>query len=277
MYGALRTLLTFWASATLLALSPMTICLANSDLPTPRPTKASQQPKGSGQQKNTNAYTDKRGTIETPLVVEVLPSEIHKINRGQNANEERDYSSSEWWLVYLTGVLAAFTFGLMIYTAKLWGATKHALRETKETAERQLRAYLSINIARITQQNRSEFRTITEIKNFGQTPAYNVRVWSILGAFDPSEPRNFIKAEAIETYSMLGPGGNFDLKAALRDQSPEQVQHIIGGTRQVYLWGEIRYHDAFMTERGFSFRIVADLSTSEPWGFRPTPDGNEEY
>jgi hypothetical protein len=67
---------------------------------------------------------DGRGTESAPAVVRILAA-------------EHDYWSSEWWLVYLTGSLAAFTLGLMIYTSFLWGITKRVGKDAKDTAERQ--------------------------------------------------------------------------------------------------------------------------------------------
>lgn len=277
MYGALKKSLTVLVSANFLAFSLVTICLADSHQPVPCPTKAKQQLKCGDEQKNATAEVDKRGSMESPLVVEGPLPQSHRTSGDLNAKEERDYSSSEWWLVYITAILAAFTFGLMIYTAKLWGATRHTLLETKEAEERQLRAYLAVNMAKIRQQTIGEFQTLIEIKNFGQTPAYNVKVWSVLGAFEQYEPRIFVNSDAIDIYSMLGPGGSFELKVALRSQTTEQTQNILAGIRPIYLWGEIKYRDAFRAERGFKFRMVADFSIPERWGFKPTPDGNEEY
>lgn len=75
---------------------------------------------------------------------------------------------------------------------------------------------------------------------------------------------------------MLGPGALFELKARLQNQSQESMQRVFQGGREIFIWGEVRYKDAFKIGRGFRFKMIADL-TSMHWGFRPTPDGNEEY
>jgi hypothetical protein len=116
-----------------------------------------------------------------------------------------DYSSSEWWLVYLTGGLVMVTLGLAIYTAKLWGATKTLSQDARATAERQagevreslaistrmvetmernaerqLRAYLTVRTGKIFVDERKEGQWWLEwspqITNVGRTPAYDVDV-----------------------------------------------------------------------------------------------------
>ena len=84
-----------------------------------------------------NAKKEQRDTESTPLMVRILPPLGANEPPSDYSKVQHDYSSGEWWLVYLTGTLAAFTLGLMIYTAKLWGSTKNAVEEAKAVSSRQ--------------------------------------------------------------------------------------------------------------------------------------------
>src|SRR5258706_6905725 len=72
--------------------------------------------------------------------------------------------------------IAAFTVILAFATAFLWGATRQLVKGADDTAKRQLRAYVfvdSVNVANVVEgSGPPESRVI--IKNFGQTPAYQV-------------------------------------------------------------------------------------------------------
>jgi hypothetical protein len=119
----------------------------------------------------------------------------------------RSYTSSEWWLVYITSALVLATVGLMIYTARLWGATESLAKDAKQTAVRQasemqdslrisraaadaamksadaslmaLRPWLSCEVditgpLIFNAEKDAVFRLRFTIKNTGKTPAMNV-------------------------------------------------------------------------------------------------------
>ncbi|HXC65822.1 MAG TPA: hypothetical protein VN638_00300, partial [Nitrospiraceae bacterium] len=68
---------------------------------------------------------------------------------AKGAEHGRDYTSAEWWLVYITGALVLATSGLIIYTARLWGATKSLAEDAKNTATQQaLDTQTSLRISR---------------------------------------------------------------------------------------------------------------------------------
>ena len=64
---------------------------------------------------------------------------------------------------------------LFLATMGLWWATWRLVKSSEKTAERQLRAYVNISVARATAVD-FNINYYVEAKNFGQTPAYNVRL-----------------------------------------------------------------------------------------------------
>ena len=117
------------------------ICLlagpALSNPPAPAPSKASDQPETNPKKHKKTTTTDQRGTESSPVYIKVVPSLSVEPQTPKETDEHRDDKSSEWWLVYITGTLVAATIGLMIYTGKLWGATKAMAEDAKQTATRQ--------------------------------------------------------------------------------------------------------------------------------------------
>jgi len=102
------------------------IC-AESQPPPPTPSKTIKNHERYSSQKNHNTQ-----------IANQLGSTITD-HPKTNENEERhkDYSSSEWWLVYLTFALVVVTLGLAIYTAKLYRATVGLGKDAKSTSDRQ--------------------------------------------------------------------------------------------------------------------------------------------
>src|SRR5437868_5866881 len=99
------------------------LVLAQSQVPSPTPTEAEQKNQTQTKDEGQSTDANQRGTESPPLVIKV--------------EKTRDYTSSEWWLVYITGALVLATCGLIIYTARLWGATKSIVDDSKKTAAQQ--------------------------------------------------------------------------------------------------------------------------------------------
>ncbi len=73
------------------------------------------------------------GTEVNPLFVQIVGDGFTQ----PAVHEQKTYFDSEWWLVYLTGLLVLATAGLMLYTARLWKATIDLGKDAKATSERQ--------------------------------------------------------------------------------------------------------------------------------------------
>jgi len=115
--------------------------------------------------------------------------------KGDNENTKRDKEGPNWaeWLIALfTGALVYVTARLVFYTKNLWGATDKLVRGADNTAEKQLRAYVGCFHIELECPNLTNPRYVRpkieaglvlvdfillSIKNYGQTPAGEVRTW----------------------------------------------------------------------------------------------------
>jgi hypothetical protein len=157
------------------------------------------------------AAQDQRGTEKAPLIVKTLPTEKNETETKADKEKEDERRYNESWLTTYTGLLAWFTAGLIAVglgqicmffrqlgymkqgmidakiaaeaakesadTAKTQAETARGTLVTmQDTAERQLRAYVFIDDAKFEHAPSPPhlWRIILVIKNFGQTPAYDV-------------------------------------------------------------------------------------------------------
>lgn len=108
--------------------------------------------------------------------------------------------------------------------------------------------------------DKGELSATVTIKNFGSTPAYNVRHWAcaIVNRF-PDQDIDFPTAtEMINSYrdapgSLIPPRGTLDKvigpKTCRTDSvSPEDATAVKAGNKTIFAIGVIRYRDAFHNE-----------------------------
>jgi hypothetical protein len=131
------------------------VSLGNSEIqsqpPPPAPSKASHKPEANPAQHNETSAKDQRGTEPSPLFIKVIPSTTVEPEPSKEHEKTRDYTSSEWWLIYLTGALSFITLILALYTGKLYRATVALGKEAKTTSDRQAGEMReTLNIARET-------------------------------------------------------------------------------------------------------------------------------
>jgi hypothetical protein len=201
------------------------------------------------------------------------------------------FPSAEWWMVGFTGALTVLAYLQAKWMRKNVEIAKQAADAAKasaeaaettvttmhDTAERQLRAYIGVHTATITQlPNKTSIHVHIEIKNTGQTPGYNVRIWHKIGVFDPPPHiPSFTGSENAESYPMLGVGGCLDLKNTAEHLDQAAMAQVLNGTRPTYAWGKVRYRDAFRIERVYEFRLIAQSKGGDGLFFSPALDGNK--
>ncbi|TSE11664.1 DUF3365 domain-containing protein [Mesorhizobium intechi] len=161
-----------------------------------------------------------------------------------------------------------------------------ANRIASETAERQLRAYISpFNFdSVITDKPEPDIRVKVTFRNAGQTPAQNVRVnmeWE-LGLLPFEEGKHFPSIVTVDGRGSVGPG--MDFFAAVRPNDPakparikltrEVLSDLVDGKLKFWIFGVIEYQDIFHREQRTRFRYVMHIS-HENVGFSPCEAGNE--
>jgi hypothetical protein len=110
---------------------------ALSQQPTPRTAKGGQQPQTQSKNAEPAAAKDERGTEQFPIIVKALPSE-HTYTKTQSEQQhEEEKATYDRLVAYSTVALAVITFFLALYTAKLWKATVNLGKDAKEAAARQ--------------------------------------------------------------------------------------------------------------------------------------------
>ena len=110
---------------------------AQSNPPNPTPPKAAEKPKSDATKDEGKANSSKRVTSGLPLSIVISKAPVIQVETTDKTKKTHDYFGGEWWLVYLTGVLATVTAGLAIYTAKLYSATVKLGEEAETTSKRQ--------------------------------------------------------------------------------------------------------------------------------------------
>jgi len=171
-----------------------------------------------------------------------------------------------FWLAIFTGVLSASTIGLWVATEVGGRRQSREARRTIETMERterrQLRAYVFTTAAQIEaadgngrilsgQQIQAGFLAVSTmtITNTGQTPAYDLSVrghiqitnWPLVDT--DLEPLDFNEPVSMNSYGAGNHTMRFDRFREVISEADEQA--LRGKTKAIFVYGEIRYRDAF--------------------------------
>jgi hypothetical protein len=133
--------------------------------------------------------------------------------------------------------------------------TERIIAQTRDSAEKQLRAYVCLTRAEM-KIGPKFIRVHIHTKNSGQTPAYNVRQWIHQWITDyplketlPEPPDDLPMSNAA-----LGPGDHLIMPAGWENLP----SNLVVGTRErtVYIYGKVTYQDAFGRNRFTKYRLI---------------------
>jgi hypothetical protein len=252
--------------------------------PPPRFAEASSPPQSHADQAAQQAAAKPDGSIAAPFFIRIPKTAKEK---AEEAADRHEKSSTDRWVMIFTGAVALFNLLLVGATVLLYRAGEKQLNHLSETAERQLRAYVLVDTSDIRLRDGHTLEAFIFLKNFGQTPAYDVKSWvdmRVAGPqrlpFDQNLPFGF--------QTMIGPGGNFIIGPDQISISAEVPDQIKTGTKVIFVWGEVSYRDTFGKRWIFRFYVrnskimmnIADgLGVIAPgWAFEPYPDfGYQEH
>ncbi len=189
--------------------------------------------------------------------------------------EQRKMSESAVETVYwnkLQVALSAFGFAALLCTIFLtYRATSAAIESNeiaRDTAKRELRAYISVTAKHI---NSFDVRSVATIKvapvNHGQTPAYKSYIVGSVDVFPFQIPRNFdfppvSKDDNQQKFDIYPNVSSLStIISAKRTFSQPEIGDIISGNKSIYVYGTIYYIDIFGDER-FTCFCSAVRSTS---------------
>ena len=100
---------------------------------------------------------------------------------------------------------------LVVVTWMLWAATSRLVKGADRTAGRQLRAYIYVEKTNFRSLVPQGWEITYRIKNFGQTPAHNVRLFSIAKVVDwaNGRPAEISQLNQVETLGSMAPSGEY--------------------------------------------------------------------
>jgi hypothetical protein len=149
-------------------------------------------------------------------------------------------------------VMALFTVVLSIATILLWtGGERHS--------ERELRAYVfPVEIKVENFKTQTPIVAFVKVENSGNTPAHKFTCYAKMVA-GPLPQKDFSRPEEANLpASYLGPGEvMWFTPHGDRLLTAEESEAITQGTAAIYVFGEIRYVDAFGKRRHTTFRAIA--------------------
>jgi hypothetical protein len=260
---------------TLLVISTQEI--VPSTAPAAAPKGGSDISKFDSDKKATKASQDGPDSSPPPSLCQCInPCPIQQANaltQGEKAKSDSlDRLYRRYMLATILGVIVALVgVGALIYQTQV----------TRESSQQQLRAYVVqelgsiVNVANPIPAFRGEVISPTgaeitnyavgpvvsiQIKNTGQTPAFDVKHWADI-CFREYPLKSELPAPPSEMKSIpssiLGPGIISTKKRYLSDPlSATQIAELRAGKSAVYLYGGIRYRDAFKVKRFTKYRFM---------------------
>lgn len=170
---------------------------------------------------------------------------------------QQSMADSARWMLILTALqVVVGVIGTVVIIQSLAisrraiGQTSDVLEHQKDTAKRELRAYLTVDFHSMFTEARSEgFRVVFTVVNKGQTPAR--KVIADIGAFgirgNPGEMPVDPAWARIDPVSVKDLGPDVGATAFIEWAAPEMasVKRLIDEGGQLLVWITVNYEDAF--------------------------------
>ena len=247
---------------------------------TPTPPSKVKQTVQKASPSNQNAHQDPYGTEPKPFIVKVLPTVKSKAETDQETDERNRKMENETWIRWATVSLALVTTGLAIFTAFLWKSTSKLVSASKETSIQQLRAYVHAGLPEIGRAFSDENGHLSVeliIKNYGQTPAYQLKSSAFIGFY--KLPLSKILDSANYGNGSLGciaPNQFFRVYPVLgRKLDQSEINDIKVQKAGIYVWGYLEYIDIFKAKRTTEFKMLSTGNDFRDGVFAYCTDGNE--
>lgn len=204
--------------------------------------------------------TEQRDSEKSSLFVKT-PSPTTQADRDYEAYEKREKPANERKITDATVALAWITGILAMFTAGLWFATYCLVRDAKKTAERQLRAYVSVDGVNIKPLAPGEPAFVTlAIQNHGDTPASDLDFSGAIEIFSHplQDNHTFLPEPSWQKIKVtLFPKSAAHSAGAVtnRPLTPEEIAVVSNKAsgRRLYVYGMVKYQDAFKKPRQTEF------------------------
>lgn len=136
-------------------------------------------------------------------------------------------------------------------------AANDTVTATREIGNRQVRAYLLLANVRFSMENDRYPSVHARVKNFGQSPAHNVRMWgdiSVGPSFMPKGTKLKRQVDDSPSLSVIGPGFHaFIGKSSVVEIDDIGLDRIRDGVEAIFFYGGMEYEDVFGVPHSTSF------------------------
>ena len=163
-----------------------------------------------------------------------------------------NWARNQFWATI--GEIVALVLTILIAMAAVIAAFR-SNRIARESAERQLRAYVGVFRTTIDWSVVGAPRATIHIRNDGQTPAYNLTHWMAIGLSDKADLKNLHPPTKL-SKSDLGPNVPMSI-AQTKPLTQQQITALQTGQLRLFVWGMVNYNDAFgQIDRWVKYRLV---------------------
>jgi hypothetical protein len=173
--------------------------------------------------------------------------------------------------------VSAETAKVQAATAQLHAETAQATLQTmQDTARRQLRAYVLVSGAKVLNPADPTKRIFQlSIKNFGQTPAHDLKFWVGAGIKDYplTEKLDTPSEDMKRAVDVLAPGRLSIMEVPVATTAWAELA-LANKAGAIYGHGQVTYLDAFNAERKTNFRMMCVSEQIAGGRVSPCEDGN---
>lgn len=228
-----------------------------------RISKAEGKKEQGGSKGHEAKSTNQSSAPLVPPVVAKVPSNIEQpVTQAKPEGEQKNEREEEdWWAKLIADPIALFTCLLFFATLALWWTTRKLVLGAEDTATRQLRAYVSVKLdGKMFYGADGCLNAPFITKNNGVTPTNEMRCSFFIGLFRfpldvELDPPVF---SPTSSNAALFPGEQVRQYATLPAKlNQSELAVIKKGEAAIYVWGEVRYTDAFNKERSTKFRLYS--------------------
>lgn len=157
-------------------------------------------------------------------------------------------------------------------------AAKGTVQQMKINAAQQLRAYIFVEKGAVVLDG-MRLKAAVDIKNAGQTPAYNVGVKTRMGT---EEARKKFAPPPLEDVTVertiVGPGMviNPQSELVIPPDRADALQGFKDGRGVIYVFGQVEYRDIFDQIWILDFRLQTHTFVGTGWLMGTSDEGNSE-
>ena len=261
-----------------------------SSLDTPKPTPPAKGDAKGNDKAKAGSENKQSIAVQLPPTINVNVGgklEMKGVSEESKKHEQAFYESPEFWVAIFTGLLVFVTAYLVHYTKKLWRSTHDLVKDAKDTAKWDLRAYVSPADGTLRLiPGTTVLRAEVALRNSGRTPAHNVR-YAITGDLrSPTDVGRFEDQDLSTRKQPIAPNAHWTVGHEFLHLTSEDIQDVVDSKKWVYVWGRAEYVDIFKRTQTLKFRYrnIVRQTAFDPetrqhvitgWAFYPEDDGNE--